>query len=186
MCVWVRACVRAVCVCVCVCMHTRCSWYPFSYATDILTNSTPPIITLPPTNTEAIVGENITLECAATGHPTPSIFWERVFSRTFPRSDHVLSSGALSIGPVMVADAGRYRCIAENSEGMVQADAIITVKGMYIHGRVLGWEGAGVGGATNFVLLHGIFVCCKVLPWARFPIALLLIINLSSIYCCIW
>ena len=140
MCVWVRACVRAVCVCVCVCMHTRCSWYPFSYATDILTNSTPPIITLPPTNTEAIVGENITLECAATGHPTPSIFWERVFSRTFPRSDHVLSSGALSIGPVMVADAGRYRCIAENSEGMVQADAIITVKGMYIHGRVLGWE----------------------------------------------
>ena len=55
---------------------------------------------------------------------------------------------------------------------------------------MLGWEGAGVGGATNFVLLHvllhGIFVCCKVLPWARFPIALLLIINLSSIYCCIW
>ena len=51
----------------------------------------------------------------------------------------MLPSGALSIGPVTVADAGRYRCIAENSEGMVQADAIITVKGMYIHGRVLGW-----------------------------------------------
>jgi len=54
---------------------------------------------------------------------------------------------------------------------------------------VLRWEGAGVGGATNFVLLHvllhGIFVYCKVLPWARFPIALLLIINLSSIYCCL-
>ena len=58
----------------------------------------------------------------------------------------MLPSGALSIGPVKVADAGRYRCIAENSEGMVEADAIITVKGMYIHGRVLGWEGAAVGG----------------------------------------
>ena len=59
----------------------------------------------------------------------------------------MLPSGALSIGPVTVADAGRYRCIAENSEGMVQADAIITVKGT--------WEGAEVGGATNMY-------CCMV------------------------
>ena len=79
---------------------------------------------------EVIVGEMITLDCGATGHPTPSIFWERVFHRTFPHSDHVLPNGALSIGPVTVADAGQYRCIAENSEGMVAADAFITVKGV--------------------------------------------------------
>ena len=29
----------------------------------------------------------------------------------------------------------------------------------------------------KLVLLHGIFVYCKVLPWARFPIMSLLIIN---------
>ena len=134
-----------VCVCVCVCgggggggrergvgsTFVILSVVPSLLTTDTLTNSTIPIITVPPTNTEVIVGKNITLECAATGHPTPSVFWERVFSRTFPRSDHILPSGALSIGPVTVADGGRYRCIAENSEGMVQADAIIMVKGTY-------------------------------------------------------
>lgn len=78
-----------------------------------------------------IVGENITLDCAATGHPTPSIFWEQVFSRTLPRSDHVLPSGALSIGTVTVGDAGRYCCMAENSEGSMFADAIVIVKGTY-------------------------------------------------------
>ena len=134
-----------ICVCVCVCVGRGGGWergvcsafvilsvvVPSLLTTDTLTNSTIPIITVPPTNMEVIVGKNITLECAATGHPTPSVFWERVFSRTFPRSDHILPSGALSIGPVMVADGGRYRCIAENSEGMVQADAIIMVKGTY-------------------------------------------------------
>ena len=106
----------------------HCQWCPPS---DPVTNSTPPIITIPPTNMEVIVGENITLDCAATGHPTPSIFWGRVFSQTLPRSDQMLPSGALSIGPVTVADAGQYRCMAENSEGMMLADAIVIVKGTY-------------------------------------------------------
>ena len=127
------------CMCACVwgegvdvcSVFATLSVVPSLLTTDPITNPTPPIITVPPTNTEIIVGQTVTLDCAATGHPTPSIFWERVFSQMFPRSDHVLPSGAVSIGPVTMTDAGQYRCIAENSEGMMVADAIVTVKGTY-------------------------------------------------------
>ncbi len=70
-------------------------------------------------------------ECIASGHPSPTIQWEKLQSTVFPHTAKVLSSGALVIDPVTSDEGGVYRCLAHNSEGEVFSDVRLDIKGNY-------------------------------------------------------
>ncbi|KAG8178123.1 hypothetical protein JTE90_020828 [Oedothorax gibbosus] len=59
-------------------------------------------------------GSNITLECAAAGHPTPTVTWRKHHGR-LPHERHQLIGGNLHLIGVRREDGGKYYCEAENS-----------------------------------------------------------------------
>lgn len=78
------------------------------------------------------VGATARLECAATGHPTPQIAWQKDGGTDFPaareRRMHVMPSDAVFfIVKVKTEDIGVYSCTAQNTAGAVSANATLTV-----------------------------------------------------------
>ncbi|XP_051929217.1 hemicentin-1 isoform X2 [Hippocampus zosterae] len=86
-----------------------------------LTVLVPPSIVEEGSVTDAKVKErhNITLNCEASGNPTPEITWLKDGKQLLPDGRHlVLSHGRyLLISAVQVADTGRYSCLASNIAG---------------------------------------------------------------------
>ncbi|GIY05785.1 hypothetical protein CDAR_506581 [Caerostris darwini] len=75
------------------------------------------IIKSPPSTVSVALGTNITLECAATGYPTPSITWKKQHEEELPEDRFHQFGGNLLIIGVMQGDDGTYSCEAENSAG---------------------------------------------------------------------
>jgi dystroglycan 1 len=71
------------------------------------------------------VGSRVTLECAATGSPQPTIQWRK--KDGFLPRDHELSEGVLVIPNFQQEDAGEYVCIASNRFGSAQGVIVITI-----------------------------------------------------------
>lgn len=94
-----------------------------------LLNSMTPTITISPNNAVSTPGDRVVFECAATGQPGPTIFWEKLHSAHFPTSARVLKSGTLVIDPVTSDEGGIYRCIARNGEGEDYRDVTLEVRG---------------------------------------------------------
>ncbi|KAG8435877.1 hypothetical protein GDO86_007101 [Hymenochirus boettgeri] len=72
------------------------------------------------------------LECAAEGHPTPEIAWQKDGGSDFPaareRRMHVMpDDDVFFIVDVKIEDMGVYSCTAQNSAGSVSANATLTV-----------------------------------------------------------
>ncbi|XP_069499886.1 leucine-rich repeats and immunoglobulin-like domains protein 1 [Ambystoma mexicanum] len=72
------------------------------------------------------------LECAAGGHPTPEIAWQKDGGTDFPaardRRMHVMpEDDVFFIMDVKIEDMGIYTCTAQNSAGSVSANATLTV-----------------------------------------------------------
>lgn len=79
-------------------------------------------------------GTTARLECAAEGHPTPQIAWQKDGGTDFPaareRRMHVMpDDDVFFITDVKVEDMGVYSCTAQNSAGSVLANATLTVLG---------------------------------------------------------
>ncbi|XP_055270254.1 leucine-rich repeats and immunoglobulin-like domains protein 1 [Moschus berezovskii] len=77
-------------------------------------------------------GTTARLECAATGHPSPQIAWQKDGGTDFPaareRRMHVMpDDDVFFITDVKTDDAGLYSCTAQNSAGSVSANATLTV-----------------------------------------------------------
>uniref|UniRef100_A0A8C8SF52 Sidekick cell adhesion molecule 1 n=1 Tax=Pelusios castaneus TaxID=367368 RepID=A0A8C8SF52_9SAUR len=96
-----------------------------------VTNMTP-IFIQPPMDTTVTEGMTAVLTCDVTGAPKPAITWKRGTqilasgSVKIPRFI-LLESGGLQITPVFLQDADNYTCYAVNSEGALNAFAILTV-----------------------------------------------------------
>lgn len=90
-----------------------------------------PAFVIQPQNTEVLVGESVTLECSATGHPLPRITWTKGDQTPVPADPRVsvTPSGGLYIQNVVQEDSGQYTCFAANSIDSVQATALIIVQG---------------------------------------------------------
>ena len=78
-------------------------------------------------------GQNITLSCGATGHPTPLVTWTKTDDPSTilanATSYHLLSAGR--------GAAGTYRCTASNGAGPdASAVAVVDVECKIILGRV--------------------------------------------------
>ncbi|NXN99578.1 LRIG2 protein, partial [Rhinopomastus cyanomelas] len=72
------------------------------------------------------------LECAAEGHPTPQISWQKDGGTDFPaareRRMHVMpEDDVFFIANVKIEDMGIYSCMAQNVAGGLSANATLTV-----------------------------------------------------------
>lgn len=119
----------------------------------------PPKWKIPPTDTEAIEGQNVVIDCSASGEPR--IWWERAhdkspslassskllisptngepltivhYFRTVVSNSHMhtLENGSLMIRDVSEEDSGIYLCQANNGVGS-GLSKVITLK---VHGKI--------------------------------------------------
>ncbi|MBN3311145.1 LRIG1 protein, partial [Amia calva] len=77
-------------------------------------------------------GTTARLECAAEGHPTPQIAWQKDGGTDFPaareRRMHVMpDDDVFFIMDVKIEDMGVYSCTAQNTAGTISANATLTV-----------------------------------------------------------
>ncbi|XP_052894216.1 lachesin-like [Anopheles moucheti] len=98
-------------------------WYMCQVNTDPMRNQigylnvvVPPNILDYPTSTDMVVreGSNVTLKCAASGSPTPSIIWRREGNEPVSAGATSLNSSTFSISRVNRLHMGAYLCIASN------------------------------------------------------------------------
>ncbi|XP_054834176.1 peroxidasin homolog isoform X1 [Eublepharis macularius] len=89
-----------------------------------------PSFVIHPQNTEVLVGESVTLECSATGHPQPRITWTKGDRTPLPNNPRITitPSGGLYIQNVDQEDGGEYTCFATNSIDNIHATAFIIVQ----------------------------------------------------------
>ena len=84
------------------------------------------LINQKPSSIVAEVGENVRLQCKATGLPKPTITWRRAFG-SLPRGKTAVDHGKLTIRNIAKADSGDYACSAKNFLGQDFAVAQVTV-----------------------------------------------------------
>lgn len=93
-----------------------------------------PYFTKTPRDSTIRTGHTARLECAAKGHPTPEIAWQKDGGTDFPaareRRMHVMpDDDVFFITDVKPEDQGVYSCTAKNTAGTVSANATLTVLG---------------------------------------------------------
>ena len=71
-------------------------------------------------------GENVTLQCKASGRPTPIVTWIRALSH-LPKGKTTVLDGKLTMHNVAKADSGAYECSAKNILGKDSSFALLTV-----------------------------------------------------------
>ncbi|VDN96274.1 unnamed protein product [Rodentolepis nana] len=77
-----------------------------------------------PSNISSSLGEIVTLECQAEGHPTPIISWYHDNASVKMSATHsIIHNGSLRIVGVSEKDEGLYHCVASSYQGEVISDA---------------------------------------------------------------
>ncbi|XP_019751965.1 leucine-rich repeats and immunoglobulin-like domains protein 3 [Hippocampus comes] len=104
-----------------------------SYSTKArLTVNMLPSFTKMPMDLSIRAGATARLECAAVGHPSPQIAWQKDGGTDFPaareRRMHVMpEDDVFFIVDVTTEDIGVYSCTAQNIAGAISANATLTV-----------------------------------------------------------
>uniref|UniRef100_A0A4W6D3K8 Leucine-rich repeats and immunoglobulin-like domains 3 n=1 Tax=Lates calcarifer TaxID=8187 RepID=A0A4W6D3K8_LATCA len=104
-----------------------------SYSTKArLTVNMLPSFTKMPMDLSIRAGATARLECAAVGHPSPQIAWQKDGGTDFPaareRRMHVMpEDDVFFIVDVKTEDIGVYSCTAQNTAGSISANATLTV-----------------------------------------------------------
>lgn len=93
-----------------------------------------PSFTKTPMDLSIRAGATARLECAAVGHPSPQIAWQKDGGTDFPaareRRMHVMpEDDVFFIVDVKTEDIGVYSCTAQNTAGAISANATLTVLG---------------------------------------------------------
>lgn len=93
-----------------------------------------PSFTKTPMDLSIRTGATARLECAAVGHPSPQIAWQKDGGTDFPaareRRMHVMpEDDVFFIVDVKTEDIGVYSCTAQNTAGAISANATLTVLG---------------------------------------------------------
>ncbi|XP_072124061.1 contactin-1-like [Mobula birostris] len=78
-------------------------------------------------DTQVLMGENLTLECFALGNPIPWIQWRKV-GGSLPSSAELLNfNTVLRLSNIQPEDEGSYECEATNSKGKDRVDGWLSV-----------------------------------------------------------
>ena len=83
-------------------------------------------ITHKPSSITVEEGQNVSLQCKATGLPLPGVTWRKAFSK-LPVKRSSIVNGNLSIRSITKADSGTYACSAKNLLGDDSAVALVMV-----------------------------------------------------------
>ncbi|KAF3687399.1 Basement membrane-specific heparan sulfate proteoglycan core protein [Channa argus] len=78
-----------------------------------------PVASVNPTEMTVIEGQTVTMECQATGSPTPVITWSKL--RAPLPWKHTVAGGFLTVSDVGRQDSGQYICNATNIHGYSEA-----------------------------------------------------------------
>ena len=84
------------------------------------------LITHKPSSVIAGEGENVSLQCKATGQPKPTVTWQKALSY-LPKQKTAVVDGNLTILNIAKEDGGLYACSAKNLLGEVSAVAQVMV-----------------------------------------------------------
>ena len=94
---------------------------------------------VPPSVVTVQQGQNIKLQCLATGYPSPIITWSRIDGAL--ESGKVNANGSLVLENVKKGDSGQYMCTAKNALGKktysFSVDMQLKDKGKIISNRTL-------------------------------------------------
>ncbi|XP_052416614.1 neogenin 1a isoform X7 [Carassius gibelio] len=85
---------------------------------------------LEPQHVSKAIGESVLLPCVVTGHPTAYITWthkDQLIEYSKGRFE-VLGGGSLRIFNLTEEDAGVYSCMADNTNGSIEAQTELTLK----------------------------------------------------------
>ncbi|PIK56877.1 putative Down syndrome cell adhesion molecule-like protein 1 isoform X2 [Apostichopus japonicus] len=87
------------------------------------------IITTPPTNTEVVLGDDLSLTCAASGDPGPTLRWlkDNIEVMVGQRVTIGDTGGLLHIIGMNSLDRGTYTCEAKNDYGMDTESVFVNV-----------------------------------------------------------
>ncbi|XP_071820148.1 contactin-1-like isoform X2 [Apostichopus japonicus] len=87
------------------------------------------LITTPPTNTEVVLGDDLSLTCAASGDPDPTLRWlkDNVEVMVGQRVTIGDTGGLLHIIGMNSLDRGTYTCEAKNDYGMDTESVFVNV-----------------------------------------------------------
>ncbi|XP_069759212.1 contactin-1-like isoform X2 [Narcine bancroftii] len=78
-------------------------------------------------DTQVLMGQNLTLECFALGNPIPQIEWRKV-GGSLPSSAELLKfNTVLKLSNIQPEDEGTYECEARNSKGKDHIKGLLTV-----------------------------------------------------------
>ncbi|XP_078273084.1 contactin-1-like isoform X2 [Rhinoraja longicauda] len=79
------------------------------------------------TDTQVLMGQNLTLECFALGNPIPKIEWRKVRG-SLPSSAELFNfNSVLRLSNIQPEDEGTYECEAKNSKGTDKVEGWLTV-----------------------------------------------------------
>ena len=84
------------------------------------------LITHKPSSITVEEGQNVSLQCKATGLPAPRVTWRKAYSK-LPVKRSSIVNGNLSIRSITKADSGTYACSAKNLLGDDSAVALVMV-----------------------------------------------------------
>ena len=97
----------------------------FSFSLNYLVAA---VISRKPSSVIVEEGQNVSLNCQATGQPTPSVTWRKAFSQ-LPKQKTTVVDGNLTILDIKKSDGGAYACVAKNLLGKDSAVVQVTVLG---------------------------------------------------------
>jgi hypothetical protein len=86
-------------------------------------------IKLSPNVVNVSLGQNVTLDCLATGNPTPKVTWSGVDD--LPESSRVESNGSLTIKNITQSDLRQYMCTAHNVLGRKSHSVTLRLDAIY-------------------------------------------------------
>ncbi|XP_039085354.1 hemicentin-2 [Hyaena hyaena] len=96
----------------------------------ILVLQSAPVFRVEPRGVTARSGDDVTLQCQASGEPAPTVEWLRAGQPLRPGGRlQTLPDGGLWLQQVEPRDAGTYECVAHNLLGSATARAVLAVRG---------------------------------------------------------
>ena len=95
--------------------------------TTLIINVVPQFTVKPPEKVVRYVGQSVTLNCSADGHPVPSITWSRCKGHLAAGRSHV-TDGQLKIDNLKAEDSGTYVCSARSELVRVESEVNLVVK----------------------------------------------------------
>lgn len=92
-----------------------------------------PVFTKRPSNITVQAKKNIRLDCAVDGDPKPNMYWQFNFGDDFPaareRRMHVMpGDDTFFISDAKLSDQGIYTCTAQNTAGIIGANATVVIR----------------------------------------------------------